>query len=74
MRAVQHLWSSDRDDGQLVGHALRLAIARDLARIYADVLHDPVPPDLRRLIEGPEHQTTHRRSDRPAAPGQRSSI
>ena len=72
MRAVQHLWSSDRDDGQLVGRALRLAIARDLARIYADVLHDPVPPDLRRLIEGLEHQTTRRRANRPAAPGQRS--
>ena len=74
MRAVQHLWSSDRDDGQLVGRSLQLAVARDLARIYADVLHDPVPPDLRRLIEGLEHQTTHRRADRPAAPGQCSSI
>lgn len=61
MRAVQHLWSSDRDDGLLVGRALRLAIARDLSRIYADVLHDPVPPDLRRLIDGLEHLATSER-------------
>lgn len=61
-------------DGQLVGRVLQLAIARDLERIYADVLHDPVPPDLRRLIEGLEHQTTDRMGDRRAAPGQRSSI
>lgn len=58
MRAVQHLWSSDRDDGLLVGRALRLAIARDLARIYSDVLHDPPTPDLKRLIARLEHLAT----------------
>ena len=31
--------------------SVRLAIARNLARIYADVLNDPLPDDLRRLIE-----------------------
>jgi len=30
---------------------VRLAIARNLARIYADVLHDPLPENLRYLIE-----------------------
>ena len=41
-----------RDDGADEGPAsVRLAIARNLARIYADVLNDPLPEDLRRLIE-----------------------
>ena len=49
MRAHQHL-RSDRD-GRSVSNAPRLAIARDLVRIYADVLHDPPPPNLLRLVE-----------------------
>jgi hypothetical protein len=49
MRAHQHL-RPDRD-GQSLGNAPRLAIARDLLRIYADVLHDPPPPNLLRLVE-----------------------
>jgi hypothetical protein len=61
MTAHLHVWSSDRDDGQLVDNAFRLAIARDLARIYADVLHDPLPPSLVRLIERMESQTPSRR-------------
>jgi hypothetical protein len=28
----------------------QLAIARNLARLYADVLHEPLPCDLERLI------------------------
>ena len=40
-----------RDGGADEGTAsVRLAIARNLARIYADVLDDPLPDDLRRLI------------------------
>jgi hypothetical protein len=38
------------------------------------MLHDPLAPDLRRLIEGLQHQTTDTRADYRAAPGQRSSI
>ncbi len=34
----------------LVGNAHRLAIARELARIYRDVLDEPLPADLHRLI------------------------
>ena len=36
------------DEGTL---NVRLAIARNLARIYADVLDDPLPENLRYLIE-----------------------
>jgi len=36
--------------GRLIGDRFRLAVARDLARIYADERHDPLPPDLKRLI------------------------
>jgi hypothetical protein len=39
----------------------RLAIKRDLARIYADVLHNPLPPSLLRLIETLESRTPSRR-------------
>jgi hypothetical protein len=46
MRAHEHPWSSDRD-GHLADGVLQLAIARELARIGADVL----PPELLRLIE-----------------------
>ena len=56
MRAHQHL-RPDRD-GQFVGSAPRLAIARELVRIYAEVLNDPMPPDLLRLIERLERQAS----------------
>jgi len=56
MRAHQHL-GPDRD-GQLAHRALRHAVARDLARIYADKLNDPPPPDLVRLIERLESRAT----------------
>ena len=49
MRAHEHLWSSDRD-GHLADGALQLAVARELARIDADVLQDPLLPDPLRLI------------------------
>ena len=49
MSAHRHL-RPDRDR-QVAHRALQLAAARDLERIYADVLHDPLPPDLLRLIK-----------------------
>jgi hypothetical protein len=49
MRAHEHPWSSDRD-GHLADGVLQLAVARELARIDADVLQDPLPPDPLRLI------------------------
>jgi hypothetical protein len=54
MSARQHL----RPDceGQRAERAVQLAFARDLVRIYADVLNDPMPPDLARLIERLERQ------------------
>jgi hypothetical protein len=57
MRAHEHLWSSDRD-GQHADRVLQLAVARELARIFADVLQDPLPPDLLRLIERLETRAT----------------
>ena len=56
MSACQHL-RPDRD-GQRANRAAQLAVARDLARIYADVLNDPMPPDLARLIERLEIRAT----------------
>ena len=35
--------------GRLIGDRFRLAVARDVVRIYADERHDPSPP-LKRLI------------------------
>jgi hypothetical protein len=37
--------------------AIRLAIARDLQRIWSDVLHEPLPTDLRRVIDKLEQVT-----------------
>ena len=56
MIAHQHL--RPNRDGQSVGNAPRLAIARELVRIYAEVLNDPMPPDLLRLIERLERQAS----------------
>jgi hypothetical protein len=36
------------------GDRLRLAVARELATVYADMLHQPLPPELRNLIEALE--------------------
>jgi len=47
MRADQHLRPWDRD-GQNADRVPQLAVARELERIYADVLRDPLPPDLLR--------------------------
>jgi hypothetical protein len=55
MTAHSHPTRTERH-GHLDGPALKLAVARDLARIYADVLHDPLPPDLRWLIGCLEQQ------------------
>ena len=38
------------NDSYLVGNAHRLAIARRLARIYRDVLDEPLPAKLHRLL------------------------
>lgn len=56
MREHRHL-RPDRD-GQRIDRALPLAAARDLARIYSDVLRDPLPPDLVWLIERLEQRAT----------------
>ena len=36
---------------QQLDHAIKLAWARDLQRMWSDVLHEPLPTDLRRLID-----------------------
>jgi hypothetical protein len=38
----------------LTGNAHRLAVARELARIYSEVLQEPVPAELEHLIRGLE--------------------
>jgi Anti-sigma factor NepR len=38
-----------------------LMIARNLARLYADVLEEPLPPDLARLIGRLEERLTSQR-------------
>jgi len=58
MRADQHLRPWDRD-GQNADRVPQLAVARELERIYADVLRDPLPPDLLRLIQRLESRATH---------------
>jgi hypothetical protein len=42
---------------QKVEDSLKLAWARDLQRIWSDVLHEPLPTDLRRLIDRLEQVT-----------------
>ena len=42
---------------QKVEDSLKLAWARDLQRIWSDVLHEPLPTDLRRLIDKLEQVT-----------------
>ncbi len=41
---------------------VRLAVARNLARIYADVLREPLPPVLAELLHRLEAQKIVRRS------------
>ena len=36
--------------GHLVGNAHRLAVARELARIYSQVLEEPLPAELQQLL------------------------
>ena len=38
-------------------NSMKLAIARDLQRIWSDVLDEPLPTDLRRLIDRLEQVT-----------------
>ena len=40
-----------------LAHTIKLAWARDLQRIWSDVLHEPLPTDLRRLIDRLEQVT-----------------
>jgi hypothetical protein len=35
---------------QKLDHTIKLAWARDLQRMWSDVLHEPLPTDLRRLL------------------------
>ena len=42
---------------QKLEDSLKLAWARDLQRIWSDVLHEPLPTDLRRLIDRLEQVT-----------------
>jgi hypothetical protein len=42
---------------QKVEDSRKLAWARDLQRIWSDVLHEPLPTDLRRLIDRLEQVT-----------------
>ena len=56
MSARHHL-RPDRE-GQRADTVVQLAVAREVARIYADVLNDPMPPDLARLIERLEIRAT----------------
>jgi hypothetical protein len=42
---------------QRLEDSLKLAWARDLQRIWSDVLHEPLPTDLRRLIDKLEQVT-----------------
>jgi hypothetical protein len=37
-----------------VNSASTLSIARNLQRIWSDVLKEPIPPDLMRLVDGLE--------------------
>ena len=37
--------------------SMKLAIARDLQRLWSDVLQEPVPTDLRRLMDKLEQVT-----------------
>jgi|SoiMetStandDraft_5_1073268.scaffolds.fasta_scaffold361943_1 anti-sigma factor NepR-like protein len=41
---------------QELDHSVKLAIARDLQRIWSEVLQEPVPTDLRRLIDRPDRR------------------
>lgn len=42
---------------QRADFAIRLAIARDLQRIWSDVLHEALPTELRRIIDKLEQVT-----------------
>jgi hypothetical protein len=39
-----------------VGDRLRLAVSRELASVYSDVLCQPLPPQLRAIIEALEQR------------------
>ena len=45
---------------RLIGYCFRLAIARDLVRIYSDVLRDPIPGDLQKLLTRLEERVKDR--------------
>ena len=45
---------------QNLDHVVKLAWARDLQRMWSDVLHEPLPTDLRRLIDRLEQVTAGR--------------
>jgi hypothetical protein len=39
---------------QKLDHSIKLAIARDLQRMWSGLLREPLPTNLRRLIDGLE--------------------
>ena len=53
MRTIEpNPFSSSLDDR--VGDGLRLAVGRELAKFYTDVLHQPMPRELRVLVDSLE--------------------
>ena len=50
-------------------HTIKLAWARDLQRLWSDVLHEPLPTDLRRLIDRLEQLTDGRSAAGRDGPG-----
>ena len=46
-----------------MGRDTRLEVARNLARIYADVLREPLPANLLELLKRLEAQEASRRSE-----------
>ena len=49
--------------GSRIGDLLRLALARDLQRVYSKTLDEPVPEDFRKMVDRlqarAKHNTAH---------------
>jgi hypothetical protein len=48
-----------------VSNQFRLAVARDLQRLYSDALTEPVPQDLRTLVERLDDASGHALASEP---------
>jgi hypothetical protein len=55
-------------------YAFKLAISRELHRIWSNVLEEPVPPNLQRLIHHLEHVTMPPDTARPNGEQGRSTF